>query len=83
MSNTGMEKTNPAQLISAINQRLTDLEIKAIYTEDLLEQLDTVVVRQQRQIDMLIRELTELRQPATDGRTGTGRSLLDDLPPHF
>jgi SlyX protein len=66
-----------------INQRLTDLEIKASYAEDLLEQLDKVVVRQQQQIDMLIREVTKLRQPATDPGTGAIRSLRDDLPPHF
>ena len=46
-----------------INQRLTDLEIKASYAEDLLEQLDKVIVHQQQQLDMLIREVTELRQP--------------------
>ena len=83
MSNTGMEKTTNTQDIGAINQRLTDLEIKAIYTEDLLEQLDTVVVRQQQQIDMLIREVNILRQPETEGGTGAVRSLRDDLPPHF
>ena len=91
MSNTGMENTDYMQNTAAINQRLTDLEIKASYTEDLLEQLDKVVVRQQQQIDLLIREVTELRQPAThggldsgiDSGTGSGRSLRDDLPPHF
>ena len=48
-----------------IDQRLTDLEIKFAYTEDLLEQLDSVIVRQQRQIDDLIRTIIELRQPST------------------
>ena len=87
MSNTGMENTDDMQNTAAINQRLTDLEIKASYTEDLLEQLDKVVVRQQQQIDLLLREVTELRQPAAhggiDSGTGSGRSLRDDLPPHF
>ncbi len=83
MSNKPMKNTNDVQDEGAIHQRLTDLEIKASYAEDLLEQLDKVVVRQQQQIDMLIREVTELRQPATDRGTGAGRSLHDDLPPHF
>ena len=65
------------------DQRLTDLEIKATYTEDLVEQLEQVIVQQQRQIDLLLREVAELRQPATDGGLGAARSLRDDLPPHF
>ena len=65
------------------DQRLTELEIKATYTEDLVEQLEQVIVRQQRQIDLLLREVAELQQPDTDGGLGAARSLRDDLPPHF
>lgn len=65
------------------NRRLTDLEIKVSFTEDLLEQLDLVVIRQQRQIDLLLREIAELRQPVIDGGVSTSRSLRDELPPHF
>ena len=54
--------TNP----DSTNQRLTALEIKATYTEDLVEQLDQIITRQQRQIDLLLREVAELRQPAAD-----------------
>lgn len=68
---------------SNTDQRLTDLEIKASFTEDLLEQLDKVVIRQQQQIDVLTREIAELRQPVADGGVATTRSLRDDLPPHF
>jgi SlyX protein len=65
------------------DQRLTDLEIKATYTEDLVEQLEQIIVRQQQQIELLLREVAELRQPAPDGGLGVARSLRDDLPPHF
>ena len=64
-------------------QRLTELEIKASFTEDLLEQLDQVIVRQQRQIDLLTREIARLRQPAADAQSGVPRNLRDDLPPHY
>ncbi len=77
MSNRGMD--NPHN----IEQRLTDLEIKATFTEDLLEQLDQVIVRQQQQIELLIREIGHLRQPATDAQDGTPRNLRDELPPHY
>lgn len=66
------------------DQRLTDLEIKATYTEDLLEQLDKVIVRQQQQIDSLIREVTALRQPAADSDgPQSAAGTRDELPPHF
>ena len=64
-------------------QRLTNLEIKATFTEDLVEQLDQIIARQQKQIDRLLREVTELRQPVPEGTLNTGRSMRDDLPPHF
>ena len=83
MSNTGMPSIYDTSTLQAMKQRLTELEIKATFTEDLLEQLDQVIVRQQQQIDALLREVTELRQPSTDGGNGPARSLRDDLPPHF
>jgi len=64
-------------------QRLTDLEIKASFTEDLLDQLNQIIVRQQEQIDTLIREIGHLRQQAPEGGAGTFRSLRDELPPHY
>ena len=82
MSNTGMQTIFDTSTTQAMEQRLTALEIKATFTEDLLEQLDQVIVQQQ-QIDALLREVTELRQPSTNGGNGPARSLRDDLPPHF
>ena len=66
-----------------IDQRLTDLEIKASFTEHLLDQLDQVIVRQQQQIDLLIREIGQLRQPTPDAGVGGSRNLRDELPPHY
>lgn len=64
--------------------RLTDLEIKASFMEDVLEQLDQVVVRQQTQIDALIRELAALKQSGNQSvDVGAARNLRDELPPHF
>ena len=65
------------------DQRLTDLEIKASYTEDLLDRLNDVIVRQQRQIDALLRELSALREQAAQTEPATPRSLRDELPPHY
>ena len=66
------------------DKRLTELEIKASFTEDTLEQLNAVIVRQQAQIDRLIRELVELRdRTAAAGEPGAARTLRDELPPHY
>jgi SlyX protein len=84
MSNTGMEAPPDTGNTANTDQRLTELEIKASFTEDLLDQLDKVIVRQQQQIDALLREVAELKAaPVRDGDITTTRSLRDDLPPHF
>jgi len=67
----------------AIDHRLTELEIKASFSEDLLEQLNQVIIRQQQQIDALLREVTQLRQQMPEaGPPGFSRAG-DDLPPHY
>ena len=70
--------------MNPLDQRLTDLEIKASFTEVLLDQINDVVVRQQRQIDALLREVADLRQQAPeDPGANPFRSLRDELPPHY
>ena len=64
-------------------QRLTELEIKATYAEDQIDQLDKVIVRQQLQIDLLMREVSKMRQQAPDTGSAAVRNLRDELPPHF
>ena len=64
-------------------QRLTNLEVKAAFTEHQLDQLDEVIVRQQQQIDALIRELRALRERQPEVAQTTVRQPRDDLPPHY
>jgi SlyX protein len=66
-----------------IDQRLTDLEIKASFTEDLVEQLNQVIYQQQQQIDALLREVSQLRQQMPEAGGGQTRNLRDELPPHY
>lgn len=65
------------------DERLTQLEIKQSYTEDLLDTLNDMVVKQQDQIDLLMRELVQLRRQASDDGMPRQRSLRDELPPHY
>ena len=67
----------------AIEVRLTELEIKASFAEDTIDRLNEVIVRQQAQIDALLREVAHLRQqPSSADAPGSG-SLRDELPPHY
>jgi SlyX protein len=66
-----------------IDKRLMELEIKASFTEDLVEQLNQTIFKQQQQIEALLHEVSQLRQHAPDGGSGGFRSLRDELPPHY
>ena len=71
------------QNTDAIDKRLMELEIKASFTEDLLDQLNQTIYRQQQDIDRLARELVQLRLQSQDSRQGEQRNAGDDLPPHY
>lgn len=84
MSNGGMAQPDPHTLDPLeIDKRLTDLEIKASFAEDMVDELNQTIVRQQLQIDLLIRELMQLRQQGHEAQTEGVRSLRDELPPHY
>ncbi len=69
--------------LNTIDHRLMELEIKASFTEDLLEQLNQTVFQQQQQIDGLIREISHLRQQVPESGTSQHHNLRDELPPHY
>ena len=68
---------------SATEQRLTELEIKASYADDLLDTLNAQVARQQEQIDLLLREVSRLRQQGSGEAMGAAPHPRDELPPHY
>lgn len=63
--------------------RLTELEIKLAFTEDLVERLDAVVIEQQRQIDRLMQELLRLREQMQQAGSATSGPSGDERPPHY
>ena len=71
----------------ATDQRLTELEIKASYADDLLDHLNEVVARQQQQIDLLVREVARLNRQLGENAAASGgagaRDLRDEIPPHW
>ena len=69
--------------VQALEERVTRLEEKSAFADDLTERLNEVIVRQQNQIDLLVRELSRLKQQAADSDAPGFRSLRDELPPHY
>ena len=83
MSNTRHEpRTAQAEAESAA-ARLTELEVKLSYSEDLLEQLNMTVYRQQEQIDALLAQVAQLRLMQASAPGGGARDPRDELPPHY
>ena len=76
-SNTGMD------LLQTLTDRLTALEIKTCFNDDLLDTLNQLVSRQQDQIDLLVREVQRLRRQAQASDPDGPRNLREDLPPHY
>lgn len=67
-----------------MKDRLTELEIKASLNEDLLEELNRTVYRQQQQIDLLQEQMRLLyEQMKTNAEPGDNISLRDEIPPHY
>ena len=70
-----------------MSDRLTELEIKLSLNEDLLEELNRTVYRQQEQIDLLQAQLRLLyaRIAAVGGEAEASQphSLRDEIPPHY
>jgi SlyX protein len=63
--------------------RVTELEVKLAFAEDLLETLNQTVFRQQEQIDRLQQEVRALRQQMLLAQPAEPRSLRDEIPPHY
>ncbi len=69
--------------IKDTEQRLIDLEVKVGFAEDLLEQLNQSLFRQQQLLDSLTREVARLRRRIPDGDDSVGRAPDELPPPHY
>jgi SlyX protein len=61
--------------------RITNLEIKLSFTEDLIEQLNQTIYKQQQQIEFLYRELKFIKEQASSPNGGDDRK--EEIPPHY
>jgi SlyX protein len=63
--------------------RVTELEVKLAFAEDLLDTLNRTVFRQQERIELLERQVRDLRALVMQSLPAEQRSLRDELPPHY
>jgi SlyX protein len=70
-----------------MDERLMAHEVKASFTEDLLDELNRTVARQQQQLEALARELVRLRgrveEMGEEDGSGDGAGSRQELPPHY
>ncbi|MED5618984.1 SlyX family protein [Ideonella sp. BN130291] len=66
-----------------LENRLMELEVKASFADDLLDHLNAQVARQQEQIDLLLREVAQLRRQRPDDTTPGATNPVDERPPHY
>ncbi len=64
--------------------RITELETKLSYQEHIIQELNEVVIRQQKQIDALEKELKHIREYLKQGQSsGLARPDEEAPPPHY
>lgn len=64
--------------------RITELETKLAFAEDLLETLNETVIRQQRQLDSLQEQLRLLHQQVRDSQSDAEPATpREEIPPHY
>jgi SlyX protein len=66
-----------------MESRLAEIEVKLSFSEDLLDELNRTVVRQQQQIDQLQQQLRALRQQVQAGNAAESFGPHDETPPHY
>jgi SlyX protein len=65
-------------------ERITELEIRYSHQEVFLQELNQIVIDQQKTIERLEKEILDLKRHAnSDGGVSPTRTLRDDIPPHY
>jgi SlyX protein len=66
-----------------MESRIEKLEAKLALAEDLLDELNKTVYRQQNRIEQLQQEIFALRQQVQTSLPAEPRNLSDEVPPHY
>ena len=68
--------------MSSLDERMAELEIRQAFQDDALQELSDVIVDQQKQIDLLKRELESLRSRQEE-QSQQYQDVPNDPPPHY
>ena len=68
---------------NAMDERLEKIETKLSLSEDLLDELNKTIFRQQREIERLQRDVITLREQVRASPPDERRNLNDESPPHY
>jgi len=66
-----------------VENRLIALESKLSFAEDMLEELNLSVFRQQQQIEQLQQQVRLLYQQMQAGTSAEKADAREDIPPHY
>lgn len=68
-----------------VDERFVRIETKLSFSEDLLDELNRTVFRQQQQIDRLNEVVRRMHAQLSDLRASGGSSgdPIDEVPPHY
>lgn len=65
-------------------ERITNLEIRYSHQDVFLQELNSIVINQQKTIERLEKEILDLKRSMNSGgEVNPTRSLRDDIPPHY
>ena len=64
-----------------MEDRITELEIRLALQDDLLDEINIVVARQQQQLEWLAQEMRRMTERLQDGFKPA--SMLHEIPPHY
>jgi SlyX protein len=65
-----------------MDARIDDLEIRIAFMEDLIDEMNRTLFRQQQRIDLLTGEVVALREQLRNAPSETA-TPRDEIPPHY
>ncbi|MFZ5482676.1 MAG: SlyX family protein [Pseudomonadota bacterium] len=69
--------------MSDLEARVTELEVKLGFAEDLIDSLNQTMFRQQERLDLMQREMTELYRRIREAEAHEQRDPSEEIPPHY
>ena len=75
-----MSDTNPS---NALEQRVEELETKAMFQDDLIEQLNTALINQQNDLSKLMRLVENMASQIDRLNEPNSNNPPIEIPPHY